>query len=885
MMASNLNVPFQLTTEDDDYVPDTLRAFLAEADVKLEEVISEEEDTLVKDTTVDPKHSSLQSPDISTKVEFMSPASDIDGPFDTALGSACRRNPAELYQTAAEAKEQALDDQPGVCPDHDDNCRCHFVPTVPIFNLEAAFDNSCDDQEENGNQQVIEESDSINKSKNEELLDGVLSEMLGDGNRQETNDVDGDISKALSGNGAVVEKKDSGGDLDHNDDSGNTSAFESGSIAAEEDFLPDSHDTDLSFDEIDNDDDDDFNSFLPNNRRTSTSLVNLSTRLFQNEKSNEKVTSRRKAETAEAASRRASKPQASPRRNFMRSKKSRADSSQSADKKKSKSRRFTLSFPRSPKAQRVRRPNLNQHSFENERDDIPLKIEWSSQNSTSSAVVDLKKKPQERFKPPRKDRKKKKMTIPKTPRLLSKEKRGERKYSSIGLQEEKIGDFSHVVSNVDWKKRGLTKPKGPLLLSKKKLGERRYSSVGLPEKKKPVDHPANIDWANKQPTIPKSPMLSFFIKKHKSIAINEQECKENEPAPYVFRAKPAPHFPEPTFVAKGKKQMKLPLTVPKPFHLVSNERASSPERRRKSSLHSEKRASVKTKEPTEFKARPVPDFSHPSLLQPKTSMRPLTVPKPFHLATDERASSPSLRRVRESMDGAREGIAGKAAVPTEFKARPVPDFSRPRLLQPKTSMRPLTVPKPFHLATDERASSPSLLRVRESMDGAREGIAGKAAASIKFKARTVPDFSRPSLLKPKPSMRPLTVPKPFRLAKEKRTISPRNRRESSSRVPTAFNIRRPKIQNFDGTDEIVFRAKPMPNFSRNPNSHRKNLVKRALTVPVPFRLVSDERANSPTRIPTRKHAARAGRSLTSTTDDAPSLPLPVNDCFYEIRVV
>ena len=182
----------------------------------------------------------------------------------------------------------------------------------------------------------------------------------------------------------------------------------------------------------------------------------------------------------------------------------------------------------------------------------------------------------------------------------------------------------------------------------------------------------------------------------------------------------------------------------------------------------------------------------------------------------------------------------------------------------------------------------------------KEEVEGKDKASFPFKARPVPDFSRPSLGQRKPS-KPLTVPRPFHLATTERALSPRRvpiQPTPASALPhetkDAAEIIMDTVDD-KGDDKFVFHARPMPNFSRNPNSHRKSLNKRASTVSEPFRLHTEARANSPIRSdsrrslfkgtipskrvltapkPFRLHTEeRASQRSPSPKDSSPSLPV------------
>ena len=63
-----------------------------------------------------------------TGMEFQSPPSDVRGPYDTDMGTACRPNPASLYITDSTVRRIALNDDLDVCPDRGEGgCGCRYL--------------------------------------------------------------------------------------------------------------------------------------------------------------------------------------------------------------------------------------------------------------------------------------------------------------------------------------------------------------------------------------------------------------------------------------------------------------------------------------------------------------------------------------------------------------------------------------------------------------------------------------------------------------------------------------------------------------------------------------------------------------------------------------
>lgn len=104
-----------------DYIPDSLKDFITKADAAIDQLTflgsppTSQNQTYTNNTNHTGNH-----------ITFQSPPSDIKGPFDTDMGSQCRPNPVDFYNTESAVKQIAMNESPNVCPDHGDSCTCHL---------------------------------------------------------------------------------------------------------------------------------------------------------------------------------------------------------------------------------------------------------------------------------------------------------------------------------------------------------------------------------------------------------------------------------------------------------------------------------------------------------------------------------------------------------------------------------------------------------------------------------------------------------------------------------------------------------------------------------------------------------------------------------------
>ncbi|KAJ9087340.1 hypothetical protein DSO57_1034239 [Entomophthora muscae] len=134
------------------------------------------------------------------------------------------------------------------------------------------------------------------------------------------------------------------------------------------------------------------------------------------------------------------------------------------------------------------------------------------------------------------------------------------------------------------------------------------------------------------------------------------------------------------------------FTVPHPFTFASDKIAAAKmqefDRKVREQMLEEDRARC-------FKATPMPTFSPKAL--PKVPEKPVTVPKPFVFAADARAAQYE-RLMQQKIN--EEGRRRLKENPLAFRARPAPKLAPVHGVRKST--RPLTVPQPFVMYSEQR---------------------------------------------------------------------------------------------------------------------------------------------------------------------------------------
>ncbi|XP_059396582.1 targeting protein for Xklp2-like isoform X2 [Carassius carassius] len=297
-----------------------------------------------------------------------------------------------------------------------------------------------------------------------------------------------------------------------------------------------------------------------------------------------------------------------------------------------------------------------------------------------------------------------KITHPKTPQLLTRQRHRPTMVKSTAEIEaeeaEKMQQFKFKALELNRKilegalvpkkpeSKEVTKPEGFQLEIEKRLQERQASKkpeekedhtfhprplptrileevVGVPEKKV------------LNPTVPESP--AFALKNR--VRIEKKKEEEKPPAP--IKAHAVPHFLpfQPKLPVKSQVEMC-------PFSFEERER----ERR---VMKEKKLEEMRNEEVPKFKAQPLPDF-HEVHLPEKKVLEP-TKPAPFKLMIDERGASKGERweqMMKEELKRQAEAAC--------FKARPNNVMHKEPFV-PKKENRSILVPEGFQLATERRA--------------------------------------------------------------------------------------------------------------------------------------------------------------------------------------
>ena len=299
--------------------------------------------------------------------------------------------------------------------------------------------------------------------------------------------------------------------------------------------------------------------------------------------------------------------------------------------------------------------------------------------------------------------------------------------------------------------RRLTIPKGPRLSTSKRHAEKadakpRKEQNHLWEAElRSVSSPLASDRsASSRLTIPQTPKFQEIRQRPRPKSTAEKEAEEMEYfKSHPFKANPVILNDAIPASKPTKPQAARQLTTPSPFQFRTDRRLEDSARRRKESALNRDVEDLGATSIQLFKARPMPKYNNkttPLTGTRPTKHRPVTTPEPFHFRTTKRHSkTPQEKQPEESTD-------------LSFKARPMPNFSRPTGIA-------------FHLRSSKKGTPKKPEEPEEQPQ--------------QFKARPMPDFSRSV---------PLEV---FAHSK-----SPK----SSSKEPEP--------------EPALFRAKKMPNLSR-----------------------------------------------------------------------
>ncbi|XP_073679643.1 targeting protein for Xklp2 isoform X2 [Garra rufa] len=297
-----------------------------------------------------------------------------------------------------------------------------------------------------------------------------------------------------------------------------------------------------------------------------------------------------------------------------------------------------------------------------------------------------------------------KITHPKTPQLMTRQRHRPtlvKSTAEIEAEEtEKLQQFKFKALELNRKilegalvpkkpaSKEATKPEGFQLEIEKRLQERQ--ACKKPEEKEDTTfHPRPLPTRILEevvgvpekkvlnPTVPESP--AFALKNR----VRMEKKKEEEKPPAPIKAHPVPHFLpfQPKLPVKSQVEMC-------PF--------SFEERERERKVMKEKRLEeMRNEEVPKFKAQPLPDFHEVHL--PEKKVAEPTKPAPFKLMVDERGAAKGERweqMMKEELKRQAEAAC--------FKARPN-SVSHKEPFVPKKENRSILVPEGFQLATERRA--------------------------------------------------------------------------------------------------------------------------------------------------------------------------------------
>ncbi|XP_061114555.1 targeting protein for Xklp2-A-like [Conger conger] len=297
-----------------------------------------------------------------------------------------------------------------------------------------------------------------------------------------------------------------------------------------------------------------------------------------------------------------------------------------------------------------------------------------------------------------------KITNPKTPRLMTKQRsRPVSVKSSVEMEAEELEKIQQckfkalelnrkiLEGGVLLKKppvKEVTEPVGFQLEVERRLQERqaaRPQEEPQPHSFQPRPLPARIleevvgvpEKMVKHPTVPESP--AFTVKNRVRV---KQQVEEVKPLP--LKANPVPHFGLP-FLPKPLKKSQAEVC---PFSFESRERE-------RQALKEKRLEDLRKTEIPKFKAQLLPDFSEVYL--PEKKVAAPTKAEPFRLLVDERGANRCDRWEQMIKDEQKQ--QEKA---TLFKARPN-TVAHKEPFMPKKENLSVLVPQGFQLSTERRA--------------------------------------------------------------------------------------------------------------------------------------------------------------------------------------
>jgi len=449
--------------------------------------------------------------------------------------------------------------------------------------------------------------------------------------------------------------------------------------------------------------------------------------------------------------------------------------------------------------------------------------------------------------------KKRVLTQPRAPKLLSAKKNGERTYSCVGPRVKRAEKETNtpIEAPVDlWKNRVLTVPKPPTFATTKLHGERKYSSVGAGVQKREIEKEAKAreemlrkaDWRKRVPTKARAPKLATAAKlgerKYANVGSSKEEEKDIVQLDWTNRKLTQPKAPklsctermgERKYANVGPKEKKEEV---KPIQLDWTDRqVTVPKAPRLSSAHRHRVSEVPAEKPFIFKARAIGKGvlgGSSNVGVRKVTTRSPTAYKPFALT--ERPKKQAILSPREEK--------------FTFRARPLPKFSSP---DKASSKRLSTESQPFYLATNNRAEPKEVRRQEALKLHPRSPMRSPPKRILtSHQPFRLSCATRPTLRSPKPKSAGIALPpKTKRVTRPSTSIydSAGRRKTKGTKVTTPRPFRltvtspkeslsKEKSQSAEKKAEALFRARPMPSFK----APKKISSTRVATVSEPFRL-------------------------------------------------
>ncbi len=355
-----------------------------------------------------------------------------------------------------------------------------------------------------------------------------------------------------------------------------------------------------------------------------------------------------------------------------------------------------------------------------------------------------------------------KLTVPNSPKLSTTAKYGERHYSSSSSSNEEVDMLTKDSLSKSWSdERQLTSPSSPQLMTKKKYGMRNYSASPAPTRKPTMSEYkdkmietgelrslsiSRSDSSERKLTVPMAPELKtrekYGDRCYSSVSESSPLRNKYNNADYstgTWTEDKAKLLTHGHLRENSPSTKPLKLTVPKPFVL------STPSPQKKSKTEKTVTASqpliyTRDRSNSPFLTRNLKD---PEEIQSDSKNKPRSLPSFLR----SRSYSPAIK-TKSDLTTRANSVDNRTNSPGSFKARGVPDFSKPF-----TPNKNSTSPSPKSI---KLVSSPNQFRARRMPDFSNpfKPVITKSSKktqkpvylivdSNQFKARDMPDFSKP----------------------------------------------------------------------------------------------------------------------------------------------